>query len=260
MSGPELRLTGVGKSYGAVRALAGVDLEVEAGEVACVLGDNGAGKSTLIKIIAGLHACDTGAVELAGQSVRFASPRDAIDRGVATVYQDLAMAPLLPVWANFFLGHEILKGLGPFRRMDIDAMRRIARDELAALGVELADVDRPVGDLSGGQRQCVAIGRAIHFGARVLILDEPTAALGVKQAGSVLRQVAAARTRGLAVIFITHNPHHAFAVGDRFLLLQRGESQGCFRRGEITLADLIQRMAGGAEFDALTHELKAPEA
>jgi len=256
MTAPLLRLTQVGKTYGAVRALAGVDLEVSPGEICCVLGDNGAGKSTLIKIIAGVHANDDGAVEVAGEAVRFRSPRDAIAQGIATVYQDLALAPLMPVWANFFLGREELKGRGPFRRMDLAKMRQVARDELAAMGVDLPDVDRPVSDLSGGQRQCVAIARAIHFGARILVLDEPTAALGVKQAGVVLRHVAAARSRGLAVIFVTHNPHHAFAVGDRFLLLQRGESDGCVAKADITLEDLTRRMAGGAELETLAHELK----
>jgi simple sugar transport system ATP-binding protein len=255
MTAPLLRLAGVSKSYGAVSALRGVDFEVRAGEVACVLGDNGAGKSTLIKIIAGLHAHDAGDLEIDGEAVRFASPRQAIDRGIATVYQDLAVAPLMPVWSNFFLGRELLTGWGPFRAMDIARMRQVAREALAALGVTLDDVDRPVGQLSGGERQCVTIARAIHFGARVLILDEPTAALGVKQAGVVLRQLLAARARGLGVVFITHNPHHAHAVGDRFLLLQRGESQGWFARAEITLDDLTRRMAGGAELDALAHEL-----
>jgi simple sugar transport system ATP-binding protein len=256
MSAPVLRLQGVGKAYGAVSALRGVDLEVRAGEVTCVLGDNGAGKSTLIKIIAGVHAHDAGTFEVEGEPVRFGSPREAIDRGVATVFQDLAVAPLMPVWANFFLGRELLIGRGVLRRMDIARMRQVAREELAAIGVDLPDVDRPIGDLSGGQRQCVAIARAVHFGAKVLILDEPTAALGVKQAGVVLRHIAAAKARGLAVIFITHNPHHAFAVGDRFLLLQRGESQGFFRRPEISPEDLARRMAGGAELEALAHELE----
>lgn len=255
MSPPVLRLTGLGKSYGAVSALAGVDLEVEAGRITCVLGDNGAGKSTLIKIVAGLHQHDQGVVELDGAPVRFGSPRDAIEAGIATVYQDLALAPLMPVWANFFLGRELVTGRAPLARMDITAMRDVTRRELSAMGVALDDVDRPVGDLSGGERQCVAIARAIHFGARVLILDEPTAALGVKQAGVVLRYLIAARTRGVAVVFITHSPHHARAVGDRFLVLQRGRSLGCFARSEVSLQDLTTLMAGAAELEELEESL-----
>jgi simple sugar transport system ATP-binding protein len=256
MSPPLLRLTGVGKRYGAVGALAGVDLELERGQIACVLGDNGAGKSTLIKIVAGLHPPDEGTIEIDGEPVRFASPRQAIERGVATVYQDLAIAPLMPVWANFFLGRELRKGRGPLTRMDIVAMRQVSREALATMGVDLPDVERPIGGLSGGERQCVAIARAVHFGARILILDEPTAALGVKQAGVVLRYVAAAKARGVGVIFITHNPHHAHAVGDRFLLLQRGRSQGLFSRADVTVEDLARRMAGGAELEQLAHELE----
>lgn len=259
MSGSLLRLTGVGKAYGALSALSGVDLEVAAGEIVCVLGDNGAGKSTLIKIMAGLHRHDEGVVEVAGETVRFSSPRQAIERGIATVYQDLAIAPLMPIWSNFFLGRELRIGRGPFARMDIAQMRNIAREELAAMGVEVGDVDRPIGGLSGGERQCVAIARAIHFGARLLILDEPTAALGVKQAGVVLRYVAQAKARGLGVVFITHNPHHAHAVGDRFLLLQRGRSQGCFARAQIAVDDLARRMAGGAELADLAHEIANPQ-
>ena len=253
---PLLRLAGVGKTYGAVSALAGVDLEVDAGQITCVLGDNGAGKSTLIKIVSGLHRHDEGVVELDGEAVRFRSPRQAMEHGIAAVYQDLAIAPLMAVWANFFLGRELLKGHGPFRRMDIPRMRQVARDQLAAMGIQLVDPDRPIGLLSGGERQCVAIARAIHFGARVLILDEPTAALGVKQAGVVLRYVRAAKARGVGVLFITHNPHHAHAVGDRFLLLQRGRSQGYFEKSQVALDDLTRMMAGGAELEELAHEIE----
>ena len=255
MGAPLLSLAGVGKRYGAVSALEGVDLEVCAGEIVCVLGDNGAGKSTLIKIVAGLHAPDAGVMELEGQAVRFASPRQALARGIATVHQDLAIAPLMPVWANFFLGRELTKGRGPLARMDTAAMRVVTRRELTAMGVELADVDRPIGALSGGERQCVAIARAIDTGAKVLVLDEPTAALGVKQAGVVLRYLAAAKARGLGVIFVTHNPHHAHALGDRFLLLARGRSQGWFAKAEIDVEQLARGMAGGAELDALAQEL-----
>jgi simple sugar transport system ATP-binding protein len=245
----------LGKSYGSVIALRGVTTHVNAGEVTCVLGDNGAGKSTFIKILAGAHPHTEGRFVVDGEERKFSSPRDALGLGIATVYQDLAVVPLMPVWRNFFLGAEIRHGFGPFSRLDIAEMKRITKAELAAMGIDLRDVDQPIGTLSGGERQCVAIARAVYFGARVLILDEPTAALGVRQSGVVLKYVAAARDRGLGVIFITHNPHHAYPVGDRFMLLRRGKSIGNFPKGEMTLDELVQMMAGGAELEALSHEL-----
>ena len=250
-----VELEDVSKYYGNVRALEGVSLEVHPGEITCVLGDNGAGKSTLIKIIAGLHQHDAGTFRIEGEECRPASPREALDRGIATVYQDLAVVPLMPVWRNFFLGSEPSKGVGPFRRMDVDFMRRTTRAELLRMGIDLRDVDQPVGTLSGGERQCVAIARAVYFGAKVLVLDEPTAALGVKQAGVVLKYVAAARDAGLGVVFITHNPHHAYLVGDRFILLKRGTMVGRHTREGISLDDLTRQMAGGDELDDLRHEL-----
>jgi len=248
---PLVRLAGAGKSYGNIIALTGIDLEVGASEVTCVLGDNGAGKSTLIKIIAGLHQHSEGTYEVDGHEVRFNSPREALDHGIATVYQDLAVVPLMPVWRNFFLGNEVRKG----PRMDIAFMRRTAKKELLDMGIDLRDVEQPIGTLSGGERQCVAISRAVYFGAKVLILDEPTAALGVKQSGVVLRYILQARERGLGVIFITHNPHHAFPVGDRFLLLKRGRTLGYYRRNEISRDELTALMAGGSELEELSHEL-----
>ncbi|HEY0498285.1 MAG TPA: ATP-binding cassette domain-containing protein [Kutzneria sp.] len=251
-----LEVRDVGKTYGSVIALRDVSTVVNAGEVTCVLGDNGAGKSTLIKILAGLHQHDAGQLLVDGEPVRLASPREALDRGIATVYQDLAVVPLMSVWRNFFLGSEPTKGFGPFRMLD----RRKARDEtrwaLADMGIDLRDAEQPVGTLSGGERQCVAIARAVYFGAKVLILDEPTAALGVKQAGVVLKYVAQARDRGLGVVLITHNPHHAYPVGNRFLLLKRGRSLGSFDKKDITLEELTRQMAGGAELEALQHELR----
>ncbi|MFJ9517329.1 ATP-binding cassette domain-containing protein [Kitasatospora sp. NPDC101801] len=246
-----LTLEDVGKTYGSVRALEGVSLTVRQGEISCVLGDNGAGKSTLIKIIAGLHQHDEGRYLIGDQEVRLSSPRQAIDRGIATVYQDLAVVPLMPVWRNFFLGAE----LGGRFRLDSARMRRITREALARMGIELADVDQPIGTLSGGQRQCVAIARAVHFGARALVLDEPTAALGVKQSGVVLKYVAAARAEGLGVVLITHNPHHAYLVGDHFTLLKRGRTAGSHPRDGITLERLTTEMAGGSELAELSHEL-----
>jgi simple sugar transport system ATP-binding protein len=251
---PLVRLTDVGKHYGTVIALHEVSLEVFAGEVVCVLGDNGAGKSTLIKIVSGLHRHDSGTYEVAGERVSLGSPRAALDRGIATVYQDLAVVPLMPVWRNFFLGSEKRRSLG---RLDIDLMRRTTVAELHEMGIDLRDADQPIGTLSGGERQCVAIARAVHFGAKVLILDEPTAALGVKQAGVVLRYIVQARERGLGVIFITHNPHHAYPVGDRFLILSRGRSIGYRAKDEISRDELTALMAGGSELEQLAHELES---
>jgi simple sugar transport system ATP-binding protein len=253
---PLVKLTDAGKNYGNIIALQGVTLEVGGSEVTCVLGDNGAGKSTLIKIIAGLHQHTHGTYEVEGQSVKFDSPREALDRGIATVYQDLAVVPLMPVWRNFFLGNEVRKGPA----MDIAAMRKMAKQELLDMGIDLRDVDQPIGTLSGGERQCVAIARAVHFGARVLILDEPTAALGVKQSGVVLRYIIQAKERGLGVIFITHNPHHAYPVGDRFVILNRGQSLGNFAKQDVDQQELVRLMAGGRELAQLEHELEAIKA
>ncbi|MFG2944663.1 ATP-binding cassette domain-containing protein [Streptomyces adustus] len=252
---PVVELRGAGKSYGNIRALHGVDLAVRPGRVTCVLGDNGAGKSTLIKIISGLHRHTEGELLVDGAPVRFGSPREALDLGIATVYQDLATVPLMPVWRNFFLGSETTRGPWPLRRLDIARMKRTADEELRTMGIVLDDLEQPVGTLSGGQRQCVAIARAVHFGARVLILDEPTAALGVKQSGVVLKYIAAARERGLGVVLITHNPHHAYLVGDHFCVLRLGTLELSADRAEVTLQELTHHMAGGAELAALRHEL-----
>ncbi|MGW3018167.1 ATP-binding cassette domain-containing protein [Streptomyces longwoodensis] len=253
--GALVELRGAGKSYGNIRALHGVDLTVHPGQVTCVLGDNGAGKSTLIKIVSGLHQHTEGEFLVDGEPVRFSTPREALDRGIATVYQDLATVPLMPVWRNFFLGSEMTKGPWPVRRLDIARMKRTADEELRNMGIVLDDLDQPIGTLSGGQRQSVAIARAVYFGARVLILDEPTAALGVKQSGVVLKYIAAARDRGLGVIFITHNPHHAYMVGDHFSVLRLGTLELSAARSDVSLEELTNHMAGGAELAALKHEL-----
>jgi simple sugar transport system ATP-binding protein len=248
-----VELRGIGKRYGNVVALRGVSTSVRAAEVTCVLGDNGAGKSTFIKIIAGVHAHTEGTMLVDGQPRRFASPRKALDAGIATVYQDLAVVALMPVWRNFFLGSELRRG--PL--LDVRRMRAVSREALARMGIDLRDVDQPVGTLSGGERQCVAIARAVHFGARVLILDEPTAALGVKQSGVVLRYIAAASRRGLGVVLITHNPHHAWLVGDRFVVLKRGVAMCDKEKAQLSLDELAGLMSGGAELAALRHELAA---
>jgi len=252
-----LELKDVEKTFGSVLALRGVSLEVEAGSVTCVLGDNGAGKSTLIKILSGVHKQSTGMFQVEGQDAVFESPRDALANGIATVFQDLATIPLMSVWRNFFLGNEIRKGFGPFKWLDVNRMKEISKQQLLAMGIDLRDTNQPIGTLSGGERQAVAIARAVYFGAKVLILDEPTSALGVRQSGIVLKYVLAAKDRGVSVVFITHNPHHAFLVGDRFYLLNRGRMINRFERSNVQLEELTKAMAGGAELEALTHEISA---
>ncbi len=252
---PIVELRGVSKHFGSVLALRDISLQVFPGEVCCLLGDNGAGKSTLIKILSGVYTPDDGEMLVEGQPVRFSSPRDALDRGIATVYQDLAMVPLMSISRNFFMGREPVKRIGPLRLFDHLKADAVAREEMGKIGIAVRDPGQAVGTLSGGERQCVAIARAVYFGARVLILDEPTSALGVKQASMVLLYVEQARARGLGVIFITHNVNHAYPVGDKFLLLNRGRSMGYFRKGEISREQVTAMMAGGQELTELENRL-----
>lgn len=253
MTAPMLEVRNLSKSFGQVQALRDVSCSVAAGEVTAVLGDNGAGKSTFIKTLSGVHPPDSGEFLVDGEAARFTSPRDAKQRGIATVYQDLALAPLMPIWRNFFLGSELSRR-GWLRAREAKA---IVHEELHKMGIQVRDPEQPIGTMSGGERQSVAIARAVYFGARLLILDEPTSALGVRQAGVVLRYIAQARDRGVAVIFITHNPNHAYPVSDHFVLLQRGLTIGDYTKSEITLPELAQQMSGGAELDALQHELRS---
>lgn len=254
-STPLLEVRNISKYFDSVVALRDISMSVHAGEVMCLLGDNGAGKSTLIKVLSGVHKPTEGQYLVEDKEVHFNSPRDALNAGIATVFQDLAMIPLISISRNFFLGSEPTKGWGPFRRFDIAYADRVTREELTKMGIQVRDTGQPVGTLSGGERQSVAIARAVYFGAKVLILDEPTAALGVKEAGVVLRYIAQARARGLGVIFITHNPHHAYPVGDRFTLLNRGRSMGTFTKAEISREEVTAMMAGGEELETLSHEL-----
>jgi simple sugar transport system ATP-binding protein len=254
---PLLEVRNLCKYYGNVIALKDITTNVNAGQVTCVLGDNGAGKSSFIKILSGVHQQSEGEFLIDGEAVSFSSPRDALDRGIATVYQDLAVVPLMSVWRNFWLGDEPKRGIWPVRWIDIPRAKRIAKEELLKMGIDIRDLEQTVGTLSGGERQSVAISRAAYFGARVLILDEPTSALGVKQSGVVLKYVVEAARRNLGVIFITHNPHHAWPVGDRFLILNRGHSLGNFAKEDISQDELTGLMAGGSELRELQHELQA---
>ena len=227
---PLLEVRNVSKYFGNVVALKDVSVGVNPHEVTCVLGDNGAGKSTFIKILSGVHQHDEGELLVEGSDTRFHNPRDARARGIATVFQDLATVPLMSIWRNFFLGSEPTKGAGPLRRVDVHFAQETMVSELKKMGIDVRDPDQPVGTLSGGERQAVSIARAVYFGAKVLILDEPTSALGVRQSGIVLKYIVQARAMGRGVIFITHNPHHAYPVGDRFVLLKRGKMLGSYSR------------------------------
>lgn len=250
-----IEMRNVKKMFGNIIALGGVSLAVNAGEVMCLLGDNGAGKSTLIKVLSGVHQPTEGELYFNGQPISFSAPSAALDIGIATVFQDLAMIPLMSITRNFFMGREPTKGWGIFKRVDWDTANKIAKEEMAKIGIDVRDPSQPVGTLSGGERQCVAIARAVYFGAKVLILDEPTSALGVKQASVVLKYVAQARARNLAVIFITHNVHHAYPVGDAFTILKRGKSYGTFRKENISREEVLEMMAGGAELENLAAEI-----
>jgi simple sugar transport system ATP-binding protein len=253
---PLIEVRNIVKRFGPVVALAGVSMNVMASQVLCLLGDNGAGKSTLIKTLSGVHRPTSGEFLVDGRSVAFASPREALDMGIATVYQDLAMIPLLSITRNFFMGREPVKRrFGPFAFMDMGYADRVAREEMRRIGIDVRDPQQAVGTLSGGERQCVAIARAVHFGAKVLILDEPTSALGVAQTSMVLKFIRQVRAKGLGVIFITHNVRHAYAVGDRFTVLNRGRTLGTFAKSEIKLDALQTMMAGDKELQDLSEEL-----
>lgn len=252
---PLIELRGIDKVFGTVTALQDISFKLFPGEVHCLLGDNGAGKSTLIKILSGVHRPTRGEFRFLNGRVELESPRQALDLGIATVFQDLAMLPLMSITRNFFLGREPQKRLGPVKVFDTASAEKITTEELKKIGIRLRDPDQAVGTLSGGERQAVAIARALYFGAKVLILDEPTSALGVKEAAVVLKYTVQAKTRGIGVIFITHNVHHAWAVGDTFTVLNRGRSYGTFRKGEANREQLLHMMAGGEELTELAVEL-----
>lgn len=253
MAEPYLSVKGLVKRFGPFTALGGVDLEVYPGEVHCLLGDNGAGKSTLIKTLAGVHQPTEGQIFIEGKPVEFRSPRDASAAGVGTVYQDLAINQLLSVTRNFFMGRELKGPLGTLR---MDEMNQIAHDEMLKIGIDFSDPTQAVGTMSGGQRQTLAIARAIYFGAKVLILDEPTSALGQKQQMGVLKTIKRVRKRGdIAIIFITHNEIHSRLVGDRYTFLALGKSIGAGTADEISDNEMRRLMSGGTDMGDLKEEL-----
>ena len=252
---PIIQMKNIEKHFGAVIALAGVSLDVFPGECHCLLGDNGAGKSTFIKTMSGVHKPTKGEIIFDGKPLDFETPRDAMDAGIATVHQHLAMIPLMSVARNFFMGNEPVKKVMGINFLDQALADKVTMEEMRKMGINLRGPDQAVGTLSGGERQTVAISRAVHFGAKVLILDEPTSALGVRQTSNVLATVDKVRKQGVAVVFITHNVRHAMAVGDRFTVLNRGKTLGTAVRGEISPDELQDMMAGGLEMASLEGSL-----
>jgi simple sugar transport system ATP-binding protein len=254
---PIMRMKNISKSFSGYTALEEVSLDVFPGEVLCLLGDNGAGKSTAIKVLSGFHEPSSGTMEWEGNDVTFNSPRDANERGIATVHQFGGTFPLMSIARSFFVGLEPTKGWGPFKRFDRKYANEVVVREMQALGItRVTDGERLIGSLSGGERQVSAIARAVHFGAKVLILDEPTAALGVKESSHVLRIIMQAKLKGIAVILITHNVTHALTVGDHFAVLIHGEKADDFRRGERTREEIIDLMAGGEAMSELEKEIE----
>ncbi|WMS40941.1 ATP-binding cassette domain-containing protein [Acuticoccus sp. MNP-M23] len=260
MAEPILELRNVSKHFGATRALTDVSVALEPGKIHCLLGDNGAGKSTLIKVMSGYHAPSSGEIRFGGRALKFASPRHARQLGIATVHQDVGTIPLMSVGRNFFLGAEPTKGRWPVRWLDRAKANAIALSEMQRFGItRIRDAEQLVGTMSGGERQVLAIGRAMYFGAKVLILDEPTSALGVKESAIVLKMMKQVAADGIAVIFITHNARHAMAVGDDFSVLIHGAVAASFRRGEVSRDELLNLMAGGEDMAALEVDLDAVE-
>jgi simple sugar transport system ATP-binding protein len=250
-----IKMKGIKKHFGSVIALSGVSLDVFPAECHCLLGDNGAGKSTFIKTMSGVHKPSAGEIYFEGKPLNFDRPRDAIAAGIATVYQDLAMIPLMSVTRNFFMGNEPTKKIAGISFFDHEYANKVTMEEMKKMGINLRSPDQAVGTLSGGERQTVAIARAVHFGAKLLILDEPTSALGVRQTANVLATVDRVRKQGIGVVFITHNVRHAMAVGDRYTVLDRGKTLGTAKRGEITPEELQNLMAGGQELATLEGSL-----
>jgi simple sugar transport system ATP-binding protein len=255
---PILSLKGVSKNFAGYQALDDVSLDIYPGQVLCLLGDNGAGKSTLIKVLSGFHEPTSGVVEVNGTPRVFKSPKDASNEGIATVHQFGGTFPLMSIGRSFFVGSEPTKGFGPFKWFDKKYANETAVREMQALGItRVTDGDRLIGGLSGGERQACAIARAVHFGANVLILDEPTAALGVKEAAHVLRIIMQARNKGVAVVLVTHNVSHALTVGDHFAVLIRGQKADDFAKGERSREQITDLMAGGEAMEELVNELNS---
>jgi simple sugar transport system ATP-binding protein len=244
---PVVFMENIVKRFGTITALDGVDFTVNQREVVGLLGDNGAGKSTLIKVLTGVHSPTSGQIYFEGQRVDIPSPREARALGIETCYQDLALVPLMSITRNFFLGRELMRQIGPLKLLDVQEMDKRAREALKDIGIHIRSPNEKVGKLSGGERQSIAIGRARHFGARLLILDEPTSALSVGETHKVLTYTINAKERGLSVIFITHNVGHVYQVADRFTIIRHGRLVGNYMRDEVTEEDIADLITGERE-------------
>jgi simple sugar transport system ATP-binding protein len=229
----QLQLTNICKSFGSVRALKDVSITTEPGKIHCILGDNGAGKSTLVNIISGVLTADSGEYLVNGEKVIFSNPKQALNAGISTVYQNLAIIPMLSIYRNFYLGNEPVKN-NYFKFMDKDLAISTTKQELTKFGVTVNNVKRQAGTLSGGQRQCLAIARALYFGAKVLILDEPTSALGVKESANVLNQLVLLKEQGINIVLVSHIIDHAYEVGDLFFILKMGELVGSYDKNDVS--------------------------
>jgi simple sugar transport system ATP-binding protein len=235
------------KRFGTVEALRGVDFTVEKGKVHALMGDNGAGKSTLIKVLTGVHPPTSGDIYFESKRVTISSPAEARALGIETCYQDLALIPLMSIWRNFFLGREMCTNLGPIKWLHQAEMQRLCREALQDIGIEIRSTTEMVGKMSGGERQSIAIGRAIHFGAKLLILDEPTSALSVGETRKVLNYIENAKAKGLPVIFITHNVGHIYQVSDNYTIIRQGRKVGTYQKGELNQNDIADLITGARE-------------
>jgi len=245
---PVVHMEGIVKRFGTITALDGVDFTVQKQQVMALLGDNGAGKSTLIKILMGVYAANSGQVYFEGQPVQIRSPRDARAMGIEACYQDLALVNLMSITRNFFLGRELARRVGPVNWLNMREMNHVTRTSLSDVGIQIRSPTERVGMLSGGERQSIAIGRAMHFGAKLLILDEPTSALSVAETRKVLTYTINAKERGLSVIFITHNIHHVYQVADAYTILRHGQVVGTYAKDELTEDDIADLITGEREF------------
>jgi simple sugar transport system ATP-binding protein len=244
---PVVHMENIVKRFGTIVALSNVDFTVNRQEVIGLLGDNGAGKSTLIKVLTGVYTPTSGKIYIDGKQVQIPSPREARALGIETCYQDLALVPLMSITRNFFLGRELTHGIGFLRWLNIRAMDQESREALKDIGIHIRSPREKVGKLSGGERQSIAIGRARHFGAKLLILDEPTSALSVGETHKVLTYTLNAKERGLSVIFITHNVGHVYQVADRFTVIRRGQLVGTYTRDEVSEQDIADLITGERE-------------